>query len=379
MLTTPTHRTSWFFKFLEFVLATLAIFNTLSIVFEILPEKYLTGIPESFFDYFYPGQIAISLLIAIGYSIYWHKKEKAGVSNSGKIHAIARGIIRYWLASQICTYGFAKILGTQFHTPDYRLDMALGEVNGFGLTWYYYGYSYTLAVIIASVQIGGSILLLFRKTTLLGAFILLPVMVNILLINVFFTIASGAFLNSILFTLALLLLIAIEQQKIRAFLQSITDDLPPIKLGLFKYILRFLMVGCAFGLIYYFVVADAADKRLLGTWQIQTLIKNNDTIAANAWQVDSTAWTKVYIEGRYGIALSPNPYIYIPEKSKKGSYTYDTTAHTLVASFPVKDKQVDTLKAVVSNLTKKTMTLKGTLAKDSIKMVLTRIERKPHN
>lgn len=379
MLTAPTHRTSWFFKFSEFVLATLAIFNTLSIVFEILPEKYLTGIPESFFENFYLGQIVISLLIAIGYSIYWHKKEKAGVSNSGKIHAIARGIIRYWLASQICTYGFAKILGTQFHTPDYRLDMPLGEVNGFGLTWYYYGYSYTLAVIIASVQIGGSILLLFRKTTLLGAFILLPVMVNILLINIFFTIASGAFLNSILFTLALILLISIEQRKIRAFFQLTTDDLPAIKLGFFKYVLKFLMVACAFGLIYYYVVADAADKRLLGTWQIQTLIKNKDTIAANAWQVDSTAWTKVYIEGRYGIALSPNPYKYIPEKSKKGSYTYDTTAHTLVASFPVKEKQVDTLKAVVSNLTPKTMTLQGTLAKDSITMVLTRIERKPHN
>ncbi len=201
-------------------------------------------------------------------------------------------------------------------------------------------------------------------------------MVNILLINIFYTIASGAFLNSVLFTLSLILLIALERQKIQLFLQSITDDLPPIKLGWLKPILRIAMVGFAFGLIYYYVVADAADKRLLGTWQIKTLVKNGDTIAANAWQTDTTAWTKLYIDGRYGIALSLNPYKYIPAKSKKGSYTYDTTAHSLVASFPVNDKRIDTLKVLVSKLTPKSMTLKGKLAKDSIELVLTKIERK---
>lgn len=379
MLTQSIKRTSWFLKFSEVVLALIAIINTLGIVFELVPEKYLKFIPAAFWDNFFIGQIALPVIVGITYSIYWQRKEKKDAINSGKIHAVLLGIVRYWLASQICTYGFAKILGTQFHTPDYRLDMALDEVSGFGLTWYYYGYSYTLAVIIACVQIGGSILLLFRRTTLVGAFILLPVLVNILLINCFFNIAEGAFLNSVLFTLGLVLLIAIEYKKIKVFLQSITDDLPPIKLGILKPILRLAMVGSAFGLIYYYVVADAVDKRLLGTWQIQTLVKNGDTIAANAWQTDSTAWAKLYIEGVYGIALSSNPYKYLPDKSKRGSYTYDTTAHTLVASFPVKDKLVDTLSVVVTNLTAKSMTLKGKLVKDSITMTLVKIERKKHS
>lgn len=41
------------------------------------------------------------------------------------------------------------------------------------------------------VQLGGGALLLFRKTALLGAAMMLPVMSNIVMINLFFRIALG--------------------------------------------------------------------------------------------------------------------------------------------------------------------------------------------
>ncbi len=277
---------------------------------------------------------------------------------------------------QICSYGFAKILGTQFRTPDYALDMALSDVSGVRLTWYYYGYSYALAVIIASVQIGGSILLLFRRTTLIGAFILLPVMVNIILINIFFSIASGAFLNSILFTIALIFLIAIDGEKIKAFLISISYELPPVKLGVFKNVLRFAIVACAFGLIYSYIIIDKPYNQLMGTWKVNTLIKNGDTLSKNAWQTDTTAWSKIYLDGGYGCAFCPNPYRYLPDQSIRGRYTYDTAAHTLVATFQDAKKHSDTLKATISNLTEKSRVLKGILLKDTIVLYLSRVERK---
>ncbi len=377
MLTTTTNqRTTLFLKLAECALAALAIVNTLAIVLELVPEKYFKNLSDAFWNWFLVGEVILGVVVGMGYSIYWHQKEKKATINSGKIHAILRGIIRYWLVSELCTYGFAKILGTQFHTPDYGLDMVLSDVSGFRLTWYYYGYSYTLAVILACFQIGGACLLLFRRTTLLGAFILLPVMVNILLINIFFSIANGAFLNSVYFTLALIFLILIEWKKVQQFFFSSTDNLPPIKLGIFKNILRVATVAAAFWLIYSYIKKDDFDKKLKGTWHVDTLIKNGDTLPKNAWQTDTTAWTKIYFDGVYGCAFCPNPYKYIPKQSMRGSYTYDTTAHTLVASFEDDKKHADTLKATISQLTTKSMVIKGILAKDTIVLNLSRVERK---
>jgi hypothetical protein len=71
-------------------------------------------------------------------------------------------------------------------------------LSGYQLTWYYYSYSHVYATLLGLIQLGGAALLLFRKTALLGAALLLPVMTNILLINLFFFIAWGAVFTSTL-------------------------------------------------------------------------------------------------------------------------------------------------------------------------------------
>ena len=59
----------------------------------------------------------------------------------------------------------------------------MSSLTGYELTWFYYGYSRIYSVILGMTQVGGGGLLLFRKTALLGAFLMLPVIVNILLID----------------------------------------------------------------------------------------------------------------------------------------------------------------------------------------------------
>ena len=66
-----------------------------------------------------------------------------------------------------------------------------------------------MSAIIAFAQIGGSILLLFRKTTLLGVCILLPVLLNITLIDIFYGIFAPLVL-AIVFTLELLFLLLLR-------------------------------------------------------------------------------------------------------------------------------------------------------------------------
>ena len=93
-------------------------------------------------------------------------------------------------------YGSSKLLGRQFTLPPETALQPVGSLSGHQLAWFYYSYSHAYAVILGLIQVGGGALLLFRKSALLGAALMLPVMTNILMINLFFHIALGALCTS---------------------------------------------------------------------------------------------------------------------------------------------------------------------------------------
>src|SRR5262249_42671744 len=105
--------------------------------------------------------------------------------------------LRYLSAFLLFTYGLSKLLGRQFSLPPEIALRPVGSLTGYQLAWFYYSYSHTYAVILGLIQLAGGALLLFRKTALMGAALMLPVMTNILMINVFFHIAWGALCTSV--------------------------------------------------------------------------------------------------------------------------------------------------------------------------------------
>ena len=100
--------------------------------------------------------------------------------------------LRYVSAFLLFTYASSKMLGRQFSLPPEIALRPVGALSGYQLAWLYYGHSHAYAVILGLIHLGGGALLLFRKTALLGAALMLPVMTNIVMINVFFHIAWGA-------------------------------------------------------------------------------------------------------------------------------------------------------------------------------------------
>ncbi|MHB1959098.1 MAG: hypothetical protein ACYCO5_08705 [Acidobacteriaceae bacterium] len=136
--------------------------------------------------------------------------------------------MRYYAAFTLLGYGFAKLMGAQFTVLDSQLAKPMGDVAGFWLTWYYFGYSPVYSTIIACTQIAGAVLLCFRRTTLLGALILLPVMVNIVCVDIWvvqFPFDSGALRNALYVFFALLLILAFNLGDIFRFLFRRRDDL----------------------------------------------------------------------------------------------------------------------------------------------------------
>ena len=104
--------------------------------------------------------------------------------------------LRYLSAFLLFTYALSKMLGRQFTLPPEIALRPARALSGYQLAWLYYGHSHAYALILGLIQLGGGALLLFRKTALLGAALTLPVMANIVMINVFFSIAWGALCTS---------------------------------------------------------------------------------------------------------------------------------------------------------------------------------------
>ncbi len=120
--------------------------------------------------------------------------------------------LRYFCAFMLYMYGLSKLLHLQFSLNSELAQRPVGSLTGYQLTWYYYGYSRIYASILGLTQVTGATLLLFRKSTLLAALIMTPVMANILLINVFILVNDyGPYLISALILTSMLMILWYER------------------------------------------------------------------------------------------------------------------------------------------------------------------------
>lgn len=183
--------------------------------------------------------IGVAFLSALIFPFIWQRQEKRQQINSEKIYAIMYAIIRYTIAFNLASFGWKKFLGLQFVVPNEISDKPMNQQSGEWLTWFYFGHSFAFGVIIATIQIAGAYLLLFRRTLLLAATILFAFMLNLTLINIFYQMNAGALFQSVILTTGILFLILLDYDRLVAFFLQPTPGLPTLTLtSLTKNILR---------------------------------------------------------------------------------------------------------------------------------------------
>lgn len=110
---------------------------------------------------------------------------------------------RIFVWTKISIYGIGKIMGGQFHRagnfPEEIATTPIAEVGSFDLAWTFFGFSTGYIWFIGISQILGGGLLLFNKTKLIGVAILIPILLNIIVVDFFFEISNGAMLSALLY------------------------------------------------------------------------------------------------------------------------------------------------------------------------------------
>jgi len=128
-----------------------------------------------------------------------------------------RFLLCYGIAIDLAMIGLQKWFGLQAHLHIALLDGPLSGFSGEDLSWAYFGRSPAFFNVIGGLQIAGSLLLVFRRTKLLGVFILLPVMTNICLMNYFYHFYPGELAQAVALLLGLLFLLLEEYGRLRSF------------------------------------------------------------------------------------------------------------------------------------------------------------------
>lgn len=99
-------------------------------------------------------------------------------------------ICRYFICLLMLIYGLVKVFQGQFYTDYYWKDITLGHLSGMELAWSFYSYSPVFETILGLIEVSIGLLVFFKRTTKLGVILFLPVMANLVLINIIFSIGA---------------------------------------------------------------------------------------------------------------------------------------------------------------------------------------------
>lgn len=134
--------------------------------------------------------------------------------------ALLRVHLRYALGSAMLSYGLAKVLVQQFPAPTAeRMLTTFGESSPMGLLWTCLGHAPGYTIMGGVLECLGGLLLLWRRTTCLGAVVLIPVMVNVVAMNFFYDVPVKIYSTHLLLA-AIVLVVPDAGRLTRALLGS---------------------------------------------------------------------------------------------------------------------------------------------------------------
>jgi uncharacterized membrane protein YphA (DoxX/SURF4 family) len=219
--------------------------------------------------------VVISLLTTIVWSLLDRKRRNYRV-----LHSWSRIWLRYALALCMLTFGAVKVVMLQFERPGYgRLIQPLGELSPMALLWIFMGYSPLYTSFTGVTEVISGALLLFRRTTTLGALMVVGIMSNVLLLNMSFDapVKLGAF-HILLATVALLVP---DAQRLLGFLvlnrPTQPADLGPYWHGKTRAILRWVK-ALVIGIGIAYLAWDAH-----GAYERQSAAREGDPVAPEGW------------------------------------------------------------------------------------------------
>lgn len=343
-------------------------------------EKEITVFTSGSGDTTYDYVLILCLICLSGLgAILWTLLDTKKIDHQ-PLNAFLLVLLRYYLAYNMFSYGFYKVFPLQFSEPSFnRLLQPYGDSSPMGLAWTFMGYSSSYTTFAGISEVLGGLLLLHRRTTILGALVTCGVMLNVFMMNMCYDIPVKIFSFQLLL-MAFLILLSDKDRLLSVFLwnkPTTSKAFEPYFKTTRQRQLGKVVKSIIVLFFLYTHVSDALEARndpsygyaapsppLYGLYNVKDYVVNQDTIPPLL--TDSSRWRRLVIEHReiaqiYYMNHKAYYKITIDSLAKTIDFVnyYDTTE---IGKFEFYD-------------TDSTMLLEGVLGADSISCTMDRLNK----
>ncbi|MDB4778002.1 hypothetical protein OAG68_00935 [bacterium] len=153
--------------------------NLFKIEEELIPPN---GSGDTTYGYLHVlARFMVSIVLAIAWALIDWRKTDYRISKD-----LFNSYLRYTLAAALMVYGLAKVSWSTNQFPalrEFSLDNTWGKSSPMGVVWNFMGASRPYTVFGGAGEVVGGLLLIFRRTSILGAMVTVGVMTNIVMLN----------------------------------------------------------------------------------------------------------------------------------------------------------------------------------------------------
>jgi hypothetical protein len=300
-----------------------------------------------------------------------------------RLYDALRTWVRYYLAATMFSYGIIKLFGGQFPSPaPFRLVQTYGDSSPMGLLWTFMGQSKPYVLFSGAAETLGAALLLSRRTTMLGALVLVGVLANVVMLNFCYDVPVKLFSSSLLM-MSLFLLAPDARRLVDLFLlrRGVAARVDVLTLPRrWMRIVRVVAKVAIIGFILFTTIRTAranvkfsfAPKTFFdGIWEIQKVVRDGAEVPLPAG--DPKTWHRVVLV---------NEWLNIRQMDSQRVVSYKAQqdeAQDVITVMPV-DKNGDTSRDAKSYALKATradhdhITLAGATDIGRIELTLWRID-----
>ena len=289
-------------------------------------------------------------------------------------------LVRYFVALNALSYGIMKLFGQQMIFPTLSaLATPLGDLLPMRFSWFFIGYSAPYQFFSGATEVVAGGLLLFRRTSTLGAVVAAGVFLNVVMMNLCYDIPVKLF-SIHLFAFSCFLLLGDAGRLLDFFVfnrptrPAVPRVLPGWRLRIAQLTLKLVFAGL-FILVpfyeFYKNTAEAAGAPAQG--KLATGFFAVDQFQSTA--PDSLQWKDVIFEqGKSGSVLTTDTLL--RQRYRRGYFTYalDSATSTIAfRKFSTDSTALFTLRYAMPDTNH--ILLHGLIRRDSVRIALTRQAR----
>lgn len=338
----------------------------------------IAGSGDTSFGY---AELCFHSLMAVVGTALWSLLDRKRPSYETAYYWLIVGL-RYYVSMVSFVYGIIKVYAQQMPFPNLsQFATPLGDLSPMRLAWFFIGYSQPYEVFSGVMECVAGALLIFRRTSTLGALVAAGVFLNVAMMNLAYNIPVKLF-SMHLFVFSCILLFTDAQRLLRFFvLNQPTEPLPPAYVFSQKWMQtsRILLKVAFIGLfivfpfyssyqssLYPFNYSPPKEVLTTGVFDVASF-ETSGRMAA-----DSLRWKDVIFEKNNSGSIQTTDTLF---RIRYGRAYFGYKLDSLHQTISFKKRSSDSAHLFILQCTlpdTNTLILKGKVQNDSLKVVLKR-------